>query len=685
MAQSTTSTYPFDPSGKAASNAVTNDIQSLQFDGNKTFLIPVAAPFFKDGMRVYNPQSGTVYQEGVDFEFGHLFTEAVEAIGRPIYGSVVFINQSISKVVAFDYQTIGGVWGCSEKGLTQELINKLINPITRTWGQIEGLPYAFPPIDHDENIGVFVGTDKIYEALRAVADAISVSSEGVTSGHLVDYNNPHRTNAAQVGLGNVDNYPTATEKQATDGVSNESFMTPLRTAQAINLLAVEVINKHAANKRNPHETTAEQVGLGNVSNYKTASIEEAVAGIAENLFVTPAGLKAAINKLSQASYLEGIETDIDDHKKNKENPHDTTAEQVGTYTKQQIDDRIKNIQATNTAKFADRTEQEWRASLPTIDGVTDLHTKIATLFESKVVELEALDIVDGSITNEMKASSVVGGYDNYAVVTDTGDVVTVGASMVDETRLKRHLFFFGNNATYLVNANGLIYASGSSSLTPPEEYRAGSETPTNPATRVVGNAGVAYALLKDGSVLTWNSTTYSKLSTTTVVDIATSLGETDHTVLLKGDGSLVAVGNDKWVAAIQPLFKQAPRIGKVAVGDKYTFALTTAGKIMGWSTRTATDGSVVASAITLDDDVSKAVYTDVAGVMNDFIFLTNTGDIKGYGDNNNGQLNFNQHVNKVVSVGAGYDFLLSIDENWGVIVWGNVSSALNAPALNGNG
>lgn len=51
--------------------------------------------------------------------------------------------------------------------------------------------------------------------------------------HKQDKNNPHEVTKSQIGLGNVQNYGIALESQAKAGVSNATYMTPLRTKQAI--------------------------------------------------------------------------------------------------------------------------------------------------------------------------------------------------------------------------------------------------------------------------------------------------------------------------------------------------------------------------------------------------------------------------------------------------------------------
>lgn len=59
--------------------------------------------------------------------------------------------------------------------------------------------------------------------LQAVVDAVQ--------SHVNNTDNPHRLNKNHIELGRVANYPPATEKQAREGVDNNSYLTPYRGAQ----------------------------------------------------------------------------------------------------------------------------------------------------------------------------------------------------------------------------------------------------------------------------------------------------------------------------------------------------------------------------------------------------------------------------------------------------------------------
>lgn len=70
------------------------------------------------------------------------------------------------------------------------------------------------------------------------------------------------------------------------------------------------ISAHIANSKNPHGTTATDVQLGNVDNYKTASEAEAREGNAKNLFMTPYLVDIYVQENAVTS--DNVESIVDD-------------------------------------------------------------------------------------------------------------------------------------------------------------------------------------------------------------------------------------------------------------------------------------------------------------------------------------------------------------------------------------
>ena len=143
---STTTSYPFDPSGTLGSNLIQNEEQTLSLsDNGYLFLVPFAGPFFKSTMKVVHYPGGKILKDGVDYVASHYFKSASLSCAKPIYGSLTFYNKSLAGTVKLQYQTIGGEWVTTKVKALTVVANTLLNPRVAYWEQITDLPYAFPP------------------------------------------------------------------------------------------------------------------------------------------------------------------------------------------------------------------------------------------------------------------------------------------------------------------------------------------------------------------------------------------------------------------------------------------------------------------------------------------------------------------------------------------------------------
>ncbi len=90
----------------------------------------------------------------------------------------------------------------------------------QTWNKYDDLK------TEEENIenGAVVTDNRMNHMETGIGD-----NDANLASHLVDKNNPHKVTAAQVGLGNVQNFGLATEDEAKQGISNAKYMTPILT------------------------------------------------------------------------------------------------------------------------------------------------------------------------------------------------------------------------------------------------------------------------------------------------------------------------------------------------------------------------------------------------------------------------------------------------------------------------
>jgi hypothetical protein len=273
--------YPFDATGLLVSNRITGELKTVNQPAgpNLAFVVPAAAPFFKDGLVVRNgtQSNSPLMVEGVDYILTHHFIEASLGTGKPVYGSIAFLNRSFSGTVRLRYQTVGGMWTLNDTGILQALTNSLYNILTVTWGNIVSLPATFPPTVHNVQGDDITGWADIIAPLVDIKAAIDTAVSDPTqiaqllANHLAEVN---AHTAAQVGLGNVPNYGIGTSLEAQQGLVNNKLMTPMLTALTLAALG-------AGKLQTPRniELTGEVVGNANFDGSADVDIVTSMADI----------------------------------------------------------------------------------------------------------------------------------------------------------------------------------------------------------------------------------------------------------------------------------------------------------------------------------------------------------------------------------------------------------------------
>jgi hypothetical protein len=218
--------YNFDSTGTAVANRITGEQKALTPTNNiYNLIVPTYSPFYAQGLSIsYRDTANNVRTlvEGQDYILTHQYIGASRAIGKPVYGSIELLNLSITGVATLVYQTLGGEWAITPNQLTGVLGDILRNPRTTTWEVVANVPTVFPPVPHAwDNIDM-VGEAEIVAAINAVAAAIAAKVNQGTTVNLPAF----YPSKEKVGLGNVDNYKTATDAESLAGSSSTRFMSP---------------------------------------------------------------------------------------------------------------------------------------------------------------------------------------------------------------------------------------------------------------------------------------------------------------------------------------------------------------------------------------------------------------------------------------------------------------------------
>lgn len=231
--------YSFDPTGQLAANRINNEQQIITAPNHRNhhFVVPTFAPYFADNVTItYRDLSNNTRPlvEGIDYHHAFQFIGASRACAKPIYGGISFLNLQLTGVVTLSYNTVGGDWTIDTQQIEEILSDTLRNPRVTTWEQVVNVPHLFPPVDHEWYLQDLVGMKEVKDKIEEIALTIANKPPTNPLEGIDLYPNKN-----QLGLGNVDNFKTASDAEAVAGTLNSRFMTPRGVKLAIeNMLAM---------------------------------------------------------------------------------------------------------------------------------------------------------------------------------------------------------------------------------------------------------------------------------------------------------------------------------------------------------------------------------------------------------------------------------------------------------------
>lgn len=628
MSTVTTGLYPFDPYGTNPANHILEERHTLHPVGRDEylFIIPKAAPFFVNSLKVYNDNTNTLLVEGRDYLIGHQFVEAMDSTGKPIAGSLRFLNRELSTIIRLEYRTLGGPWGFDDQAILAELSNKLLNPITRSWGMIEALPASFPPIAHDQSLDSFVGSEELLGALETLTTAVVEASQGVSTDHINDKNNPHGTTAEHLGLGLVANHPPATEAKAIEGLDNASTMTPRMTRRAIEAIALAALDEHLNDRDNPHRTTKAHLGLDRVANYAPANDAEAAEGLRNDLYLTPRGGRLLMESSGEGPRITELEQRLTAHINNRENPHQVTAQQTGAYDRDEVNALLSNVSAQDTPRFAGLTEAEWRESLPDFEMISDLCEALEDSYYQGAGDASTLPVTAEPPSPHPEIDVLSAHRDGYTVYFDDGTYLcrpflgfSDGYLQGTPGTFARHL-----GAFYYVNEHEHIQTGGTNPHAMPPSYSVGAEDPPDdPVSYLHARQERVYALLDSGAVMSIQNGNGTIVVSQDVVafhgNVPSEALPVNHNILIMADGTARALGDTSFVNQANSVLSGITGIVQAAVGEQAFFILQENGTVTGWRINNP-GGAVTLTPIDLGT-MGTYPYTSISGCYRHFHFV----------------------------------------------------------------
>jgi len=249
--------YPLDPTGTNPDNLVSDEPHQMPARQIRAIATEYGA-FYTESVTVVDAATNQPLVKGVQYYPAELYEVPTGMFGKEVCAIIMITDPSVSANVKITYQAVGGEYSRSVTAIIQQIEALNLDDRPVEWGSIINKPSEYPPSHHLHDLGDIYGFEYMVHALDRIRAAILMgddvshdtiyqyidardnyvigliqSQSDALAAHIADKNNPHETTKAQVQLGNVENYPVASEAEATAGIATNRYMTPYLTKVAI--------------------------------------------------------------------------------------------------------------------------------------------------------------------------------------------------------------------------------------------------------------------------------------------------------------------------------------------------------------------------------------------------------------------------------------------------------------------
>jgi hypothetical protein len=207
-------------------------------------------------------------REGIDYYTCFEFVSASLSCAQKVSGGISIINIRLTGAVYLNYQTLGGSW-VSDTPLTLEIVSDTLhNPRALSWEQIANLPEIFPPSVHVDDVNDLKDMGDVVGAINALTIKIAENASSSPPLPIRLYQTKQ-----QVGLGNVDNFKTATLQQAKLGEAHNSFVTPAGVTANVAEALLKFVNSFSPRFRSASIPSSGNFNQGNYVENTQSKVE----------------------------------------------------------------------------------------------------------------------------------------------------------------------------------------------------------------------------------------------------------------------------------------------------------------------------------------------------------------------------------------------------------------------------
>lgn len=376
----TPTTHVFDETGVLPENYIENEQRDLAVRNVRAVAARFGS-FFVDGFRMRDANGFPVDPSKYKFA---LYRNVISAkLGKNVCSAVIITDPNVVAPVFIDYHCVGGPYGASNEHIL-ELFNQLQTddrPVN--WPNILGKPDSYNPAHHFQDIGDLYGAEYWVEALERLADAFlmgdSASHDEIwrrmdqirtemlqaiadQNTSLKAYIDQHDA-ALQTNINTVDTRVTNVRQECLN--ASAAVDTRLTNVRQELLNADSVINDRITSVQQTLQTNINTVDaritsvrqeLLNADGVINDRITSVQGTLQTNINNVDSRVTTVQNNLQ--GQINSTNSTLAAHTSNTNNPHNTTANQTGTYNSGQIDGMIAAINNNLNGNFVKKNIAE---------------------------------------------------------------------------------------------------------------------------------------------------------------------------------------------------------------------------------------------------------------------------------------------------------------------------------------
>lgn len=236
--------YPYNPFNNNLNNVVT---ETFRVTPARNVYYPRAAPFFFNNLEVYSNATinadgtitGTKITAGQHFATANAFKIFIEKYKANVFSGIVVPNPNDGQYV-IRYNTVGGPFVLDEAAYAELVANTMSHDREAYWEDFIDLPTEWPSDPHQHPVNLVYNVQDLTNAILQLIQVKSLDPNNQAAlllQHLAtSLDQAHPADKSMVGLGNVDNFKSATLAQV-GGKDGNLFITQAVLMETLKKLA----------------------------------------------------------------------------------------------------------------------------------------------------------------------------------------------------------------------------------------------------------------------------------------------------------------------------------------------------------------------------------------------------------------------------------------------------------------